>query len=65
MNGKRYEYRVVSHHIGTTTSDMGAVSAINGLAREGFRVVACAGDNRGYMCWTLEREVPPSTPYRG
>lgn len=65
MNEKRYEYRIVSHYIGTTSSDMAALSGINELAREGFRVIACAGDNHGFLCWTLEREVPPSTPYRG
>lgn len=64
MNEKIYEYRIVSHYIGTTTGDAAAMSAINELARQGFRVIACAGDSHSNMCWTLEREVPPAHPYR-
>jgi hypothetical protein len=66
MSEKRYEYRLVVGYHTSSHSQGTSESALNKLAREGFRVIACAGDGfRVPLCWTLEREVPPATPYRG
>lgn len=61
---KRYEYRIVSRE----GSAVKAVEEINRLATEGFRIISCAGTGSGMgslWVWTLEREIPSATPYRG
>jgi hypothetical protein len=59
---RRFEYRVI-----VADDHVEAQELLNKLAAHGFRVVTQAavhGFNGNENCWTLEREVMPSDPYR-